>query len=216
MAGSTARKLKLIAGLLGVVLAGYVVGTAIDRARLPGVDLDQTSNLVDLRTGSDAPATGNANARVTVVVFTDYQCAVCRIDHDGIAGTAAASAGVRFVFKEWAILGSASRRAARVALAAGYQGRYLQARDALMRVKVSDQEFMASGLGSAGVDLARLERDLARFGGAIDRELARTSSQAFSLGLAGTPAYLIGRRLVIGRLTKSKLERLIARAESAP
>jgi protein-disulfide isomerase len=215
MAGSTARKLKLIAALLGVVLAGYVVGTAIDRVRLPGVDLDETPVLAELRAGSGAPATGNADARVTVVVFTDYQCGVCRIDHDGIARIAAGRPDLRFVFKEWAILGPASRRAARVALAAGYQGRYLEARDALMRVSVSDQNAMASALYGAGVDLPRLSSDLVGHGGEIDRELARTSRQAFSLGLAGTPAYLIGRRLVIGRLTESKLERLIARAESA-
>lgn len=205
MVWSAARKLKLIGAILGVVLAGYLAGAAIDWARLPGIDLDANSVVAELE--------GDRRAGVTVVVFTDYQCAVCRIDHAGVERMAAARPDVHFVFKEWAILGPASRRAARVALAATYQERYPEARDALMRVSVADQGTMSAALVRAGVDLTRLSQDLVRHGGEIDRELARTSRQAFSLGLRGTPAYLIGRRLVVGRLSESKLQRLIARAE---
>jgi protein-disulfide isomerase len=61
------------------------------------------------------------------------------------------------------------------------------------------------------VDWPRLQRDLGRQARAIDAELARTSRQAFALGLPGTPAYLVGDRLVVGRLPASKLRRLLAR-----
>ena len=206
MVWSAAQKLKLIGAILGVVVAGYLVGTSLDWARLPGVDLDPSSTVAELH--------ASRSAAVTVVMFTDYQCAVCRIDHDGIGRVALARPDVQFVFNEWAILGPASRRPARLALAARYQGRYLEARDVLMRVSVSDQNVMASALAEAGVNLTALSQDLRRYGSEIDRELARTSRQAFSLGLAGTPAYLVGHRLVVGRLAENKLERLIARAEN--
>ena len=214
MVETLAGKMKLIGALLGVVLAGTLVGSAIDWARLPGVDLDASPVLAELRADRASPAAGPRDASVTIMVFTDYQCGVCRIDHRGLREMATERPDLRFVYKEWAILGLASRRAARVALAAAYQGRYAAARDVLMRVNVADADAMAQGLAGAGVELNRLARDLEKYGADIDRELARTSRQAFALGLAGTPAYLVGRRLVIGRLGESKLRRLIARAEA--
>ena len=189
-------------------------GSAEYRVRLPGVDLAPSVVVTELSGDRIAPQPARGNAAVTIVVFTDYQCAVCRIDHPGFARLAAGRPDVNLVYKEWAILGPASRRAARVALAADYQGRYQAARDTLMRVNVADQSAVARALVVAGLDLDRLARDLATHSGAIDRELARTSRQAFALGLSGTPAYLIGRRLVLGRLDESKLERLIARARA--
>lgn len=201
---------------MGVVLAGYATGAAIDWMRLPGVTLDPTPILAELRADRAAPMAGRANGKVAVVVFTDYQCPVCRIDHRDMERVIKSDPDARFIFKEWAILGPASREAARVALAAAYQGRYLEVRDALMRTPgpLSSQRIEQAVIG-AGADWQRLQQDLTAHGRDIDAELARTSRQAFSLSLPGTPAYLIGNRLVVGRLSESKLRRLIARESSA-
>ncbi|HEV2567598.1 thioredoxin domain-containing protein [Sphingomonas sp.] len=213
MAEHAIRRLKLIGALLAVVLAGYAVGSLLDRARLPGVDLDASSVVEQLHADHTAPATGSPQAAVQVVVFTDYRCGVCRIDHAGVKQVAIARPDVRFVFKEWAALGPTSRLAAETALASAYQGRYQAARDALMRAPLFDGASVQRALATAGLDLIWLEADLRRHRREIDRELALASRQAFSLGLPGTPAYLVGRRLVVGRLERGKLERLIARAE---
>jgi len=192
----------LILGLLAVVLAGFAVGSVNDALRLPGTDIALSPPVQEALADRASPSAGPANAPVTVLIFTDYRCAVCRRDHDDVARVIAAHPNVRFVFKEWAVLGSASREAARIALAARYQGRYLQTRDQLMRSIAVE------------ADWPRLSRDLERHRGAIDAELARTGRQAFALGLPGTPAYLIGRRLVIGGLSERQLRRLIGRAAS--
>ena len=86
--GSTA-KLRLIGVLMAVVLAGYAVGALLDQLRLPGVELDETPSLRALRADDAAPQSGSEGALVTVVVFTDYQCPFCRIDHRGLAAVAA-------------------------------------------------------------------------------------------------------------------------------
>jgi protein-disulfide isomerase len=208
-----ASKLRLIGLILAVVLAGYAVGLAIDWLRVPGIALDETPALQELRKGEGAPSSGPRDAAVTVVVITDYQCAVCRLDQPGLAELVGTEPEARFVFKEWAILGPPSREAARVALASAYQGHYQAVRDALMRtLPPLTPERVRQAAISAGADGERLDRDLARHRAAIDAELARTSRQAFGLGLPGTPAYLVGNRLVIGRLTESKLRQLIAQA----
>ena len=206
-------KLRLVALIMAVVLAGYGVGTVLDRLRLPGIQLDDTPSLRELRVGAEAPSEGEAQAPVTVVVFTDYQCGVCRIDHRGLQEVIASEPRARFVFKEWAILGSASREAARVALASAYQGRYPAVRDALMRAPVPlSSERIRQAAIAAGADWEQLEHDLARHSALIDGELGRASREAFGLGLGGTPAYLVGNRLILGRLPERQLRRLIDRA----
>lgn len=202
----TMSKLKLIAAMMAVVLAGYAVGAGIDRLRVPGVKLDRTASLDAIISGQGAPSTGPANAATTIVVFTDYQCGVCRIDHAGLARIVAARRDVRVVFKEWAVLGPVSRTAARATLAANYQGRYLAMRDAMMSRNPADVRGAAV---AAGLDWPRLQRDLIAHRGAIETELTRTGWQAYGMGLPGTPAYLIGNRLVIGRLPEAKLRRMI-------
>lgn len=198
-------RLRLLAAMLGVVLLGFAVGTAIDAVRLPGVDIAVTSTVRDLWADRSAPSVGRADAPVTVVIFTDYRCAICRRDHAGVAQVIASEPRARFVFKEWAILSAASKKAARTALAAAYQDRYLAVRDALMR---------GDAVEGVGVDPVRLQHDLERQGSAIEAELARTGRQAFALGLPGTPAYLVGQRLVVGGLSERQLRRLIARADA--
>lgn len=195
-----AARLRLILGLLAVVLSGFVVGSAIDALRLPGTDIALSPTVRDALADHASPSVGPVRAPVTVLIFTDYRCAVCRRDHDDVARVIASRPDVRFVFKEWAVLGSVSREAARIALAAAHQGRYLRVRDQLMRSATVEG------------DWPRLRRDLARHRGDIDAELARTGRQAFALGLPGTPAYLIERRLVIGGLSERQLRRLIERA----
>lgn len=195
------KKLRLVAAILGIVLLGFAVGSALDAIRLPGVDIAQTDAVAQLQTDTSAPSVGPEGAPVTVIIFTDYRCAVCRRDHDGISEVIASEPQTRFVMKEWAVLGPQSKQMARLALAAHHQGQYLTVRDALMRGD------------TLALEKAALHRSEQQYRAAIDAELARTSRQAFALGLPGTPAYLIGERLVVGSLSKRQLRRLIARAK---
>ncbi len=182
---------------------------------LPGIDLERSPTLEALWADTGSPQLGPDDRTVRIHVFTDYQCGVCKADHDQI-DRAARSDTARFIFKEWAILGPASTLAARAALAARYQGRYVLMRDELMRGPgPPNRAKIAIAARRAGVDLARLQSDLISHRQDIDRELARVSRQAFSLGLRGTPAYLIGRRLVVGSISASQLKRLIAHEAEA-
>src|SRR5688500_13408532 len=79
-----------------------------------------------------SPRLGAAAPEVTVVVFTDYRCGVCRATDPALARLLARDPGVQVVFKDWPIRGDASRDAARAALAPPRQGRYLALHRALM------------------------------------------------------------------------------------
>lgn len=167
--------------------------------------------LSEIRSDIASPSIGSRSMdRPLIAVFTDYQCAICRADHQAVMQVAKSNPGMRFVFKEWAILGDRSLIAARLALAARYQGRYIELRDALMdRGVAKDMIGFEAMARSAGVDWNVLLRDLDVHAGEIDAELARVSRQSAGLGLRGTPAYLVGNKLIEGRLTHRQLARLI-------
>ena len=65
---------------------------------------------------------------------------------------------------------------------------------------------------AAGVDWPRLVSDRADHAVAIETQLRRHALQAWSLGLQGTPGYLVGPFLIAGGLDSHALERAVGRA----
>jgi len=63
------------------------------------------------------PVGGNAKGDVTVVEFFDYQCGYCKMSQDGIDKLLKGDKNVRFVYKEFPILGPMSVTAAKAAFA---------------------------------------------------------------------------------------------------
>lgn len=163
-----------------------------------------------------SPAVGNPAADVTIVVFTDYRCPICRGTDPALAAALHADPHLLVIYKDWPIFGEASRYAARVALAAQRQGLYGAAHDALMTTRRPlDRAAVRDVVTAAGVDWPRVEADLAANGDEIDAQLKRHAFQAWSLGIEGTPAYLIGPNLYRGGLGGPALRRAIVRAREA-
>ena len=167
-------------------------------------------------TDPGSPRAGPAGADVTIVVFTDYQCPICKATDPALARRLAADPKVAVIYKDWPIRGPMSELAARTALAAQRQGRYRPVHDALMAARGAlTPDRIAAIAAEAGADPARLASDLARDARPIDAQLARHRLQAFSLGLAGTPAYLVGPYLIEGGLDDRRLTHAVKRARRA-
>ncbi len=155
-----------------------------------------------------APAVGPADAAVTIVEFFDYQCPYCRVVSAYLADIQAKDPRVRVVYKEWPILGAASGQAARAALAAARQGRYAQFHKALMRTRgVPTEELFRHTAAEAGIDPDRLPRDMKTE--EIATALRRNDRLAKQLGFTGVPAFVVGRTIVQGAISRSELEQLI-------
>ena len=165
------------------------------------------ANVRDLRAEivgqAGVPAEGDASASVTVVEFFDYGCGYCkrslgccescggsrRRGGDAVR-TALDQPGVRVELREYPILGEGSARAARLALAADLQGRYLDAHMALMeRPGNLQDESLPDELASAlGLDAKRLRADMAS--PEVEGRIAANRRLAGRLGVTGTPAFL--------------------------
>ena len=162
----------------------------------------------------DVPVLGNPKGDVTIVEFFDYQCPYCRKLHPDLMRLMAEDGKIRLVLKDWPILTQHSQVAARLALAARYQGRYAETHAALMETSGRlDQEKIRAAAVNAGLDLEKVDADVKTRGAEIEAVLARNAVQADALHLTGTPGLLIGPFKVPG-LGYDDLKKVVAEARA--
>jgi protein-disulfide isomerase len=203
---------------LGLLGAGAVMlGLQIAPGSALGQDNDETvlTEALVLR-DPDIPVAGNADGDVTIVEYFDYQCPYCRKIEPELRQVVQDDGKVRLVLKDWPILGPISVTAARMALATKYQDKFVQSHDALIGInsKLTEPRIREL-LAGAGIDVDRLNRDLATYANAIDAILARNSDQASAFGFRGTPSFIVGKFRVPGILTMAQFDQVIADARKA-
>jgi protein-disulfide isomerase len=158
-------------------------------------------------------ALGSAHADVTIVEYFDYNCPFCKKLAPDFQTLVATDHEVAVIYKDWPIFGGVSVYAARSALAAQWQGKYLVAHDALMGApRLGQNEQVDAALQRAGIDMTALKSDLASHGAAIDALLARNHAEAVALKLPGTPGIVVGRMLVPGITNLKDLESVVSYA----
>lgn len=166
----------------------------------------------------DQPEVAMAGARhpdVTMVEYFDYNCGYCKKLIPILRVLLAEDPKLAIVYKDWPIFGGSSVYAARCAVAAQWQGKYLIAHDALMKAsRVSEDAQVDAILGGAGVDVVRLQRDLKTYASKIAAILLRNDSEAKALELQGTPGIMIGRQLMPGGAELPVFRQLIAAARA--
>ena len=164
----------------------------------------------------EIPVAGNAAGDITIVEYFDYQCPYCRKLEPELRQVVHDDGKVRLVLKDWPILGPVSVTAARMALASKYQDKFIQAHDALIGVNSKLTEArIRELLAAAGIDVDRLDRDLAANATAIDAILARNNDQATAFDFRGTPSFIVGKFRVPGVLTMAQFGQAIADARKA-
>lgn len=160
-----------------------------------------------------APKLAPEGYDVTIISYSDYQCPFCRKIHPEFERLAQEDGKVRIVYRDWPIFGPASEEAARMAIASQWQGKHRQFNDALMRTDGKlDSDKIRAAANSAGIDLARLERDMEIREDDIDAVLRRTAMQAAQMGLQGTPAMLVGPYMIPGAVDYAGLTRAVEEA----
>ena len=160
-----------------------------------------------------SPISGDAEGDVTVVEFFDYRCPYCKRALGPVTELLAADDRVRVVWKEFPILGPVSHFAARAAMGADKQGRYHEFHVAVMGAEEELTEEVVIDLASGlGLDVERLRQDMAD--PAIADYLNETTRLARTLGINGTPAFVIGDTLVPGVIDGASLKALVAQVRS--
>lgn len=195
--GGTASLFRGTSGTPGPQVSPTVSNAPID-----------TSKLED---GED-PVLGNANAKVTIVEFSDFQCPYCRSFYNDSFGlikkTYIDTGKVRLVFRDFPLtqIHPASRPSALAGACAEEQGKFWQFHDAMFAQQdkkdpsggtvsfgVSDIKSWMNGIG---LDMATFNRclDSQKYAGEVDRDIA----DGTALGVSGTPSFFINGTLLVG------------------
>jgi protein-disulfide isomerase len=138
----------------------------------------------------------NPGGRFTVVEFFDYRCGYCKVAAPEVVKIINENPDVRFVFKEFPIFHGASDLAAEVALTSAGKAKGVELYAAFMADKTLDEAAVARHLLAAGID-----PDGAKQAGEapeIQKQLADTAALATKLGIEGTPAFIVGERMIPG------------------
>jgi protein-disulfide isomerase len=149
---------------------------------------------------------GDSNAPITIIEFSDFQCPYC--------GRFAADAGhqideqyveaglVRFGYQHFAFLGPESQKAAEASECAAEQGAFWPYHDLLFGRLTGENRgsLTAAGLRqyAAEVGLDTEAFDVCMNSGKYASVVTTETSSAQSLGVTGTPAFLVNGRPLVG------------------
>ncbi len=158
----------------------------------------------------DDPIAGNPNGDITLVEFFDYRCPYCKQVHKTVQKLIKEDGNLKYVFKEFPILGPASTFAARAALAARPQSKYVAFSNALMEAKGSYSKGQVFGIAKeVGIDVDLLKKEMKDNLEAIDKVIDRNIRLAQKLNITGTPAFIVGGNVIRGAVSYDTLKRVI-------
>jgi len=164
----------------------------------------------------DAPIIGNAKGNVTIVEFFDYRCGYCKQVFTTVQELLKSDDNIRYVFKEFPILGPDSVFASRVALALWRmdKSKYYAFHTAMILNKGALPESRVLSLASSlGIDAIALRS--AAEAPEINKILARNFKLAEALNINGTPAFVIGDELIPGAADLATLRQKINQARGS-
>jgi protein-disulfide isomerase len=204
--------LRLIALLAAVLVQGCAPRT--EQSQEPQRVSSQLLAAITAQT--QMTVAGAQQPDVRIVEYMDYNCSYCRALAPDLHQLLRVDPHLQIVYKDWPILGDTSIYAARSALAASWQGKYLTAHDALIgSTRGLDQTADVDAvLGAAGLDLTRLAADRDRHAQEIDAVLTRSEQETHTAGIKGTPALVVGRQLIARSVSLPELQSLIAEARA--
>jgi protein-disulfide isomerase len=155
---------------------------------------------------------GNAEGDITVVEFTDYRCGYCRKAHAEVADLVESDGSIRFIVKEFPILGEASLISARFAIAVlqiGGDAAYAAAHDALITLRGEPTPIALAGIaGDLGLDadavLAAMDSP------EVTAVIAANHDLGTRLGINGTPTFVINGTMLRGYVPLDGMRQIVA------
>lgn len=186
-----------------------------DVARQQQASVAIESNSDALFASSHDITVGNPNGDVTIVEFFDYNCGYCKRAMDDMDQILASDGNVRFVLKELPILGEASAQAHRVsdAFRKIAPEKYLDFHRALLSSEGRADDASAVAVAQTfGVSEEQIRKMMAE--NPSDEAVREAYQLAASLGINGTPSYVVGKEAIFGALGADVLQEKVANVRS--
>ena len=155
---------------------------------------------------------GNKDGDITIVEFMDYRCSYCKKANAEIAELVKSDGNIRFILKEYPILGEQSDLAARFAIAVhqvGGDAAYMAAHETLMVMRA---DITVAALDKISVDLGL---DPAAINARMQTpEVAAVITANRALGdimrVNGTPTFVVQKTLLRGYVPLDGMRQIVA------
>ncbi|MBD1205724.1 MAG: DsbA family protein [Rhodobacteraceae bacterium] len=160
---------------------------------------------------------GNPDGDITVVEFIDYRCGYCRKAWQEVDELVAADGNIRFVLKEFPILGEQSVLSSRFAIAVlqlhGSEA-YKAAHDALLSMRAdASPEALARVAEEMGLEpqpiLERMNAD------EVTKVIEDNHRLAQTMEISGTPTFIVGGTMVRGYVPLEAMQQIVAEQREA-
>ena len=145
-----------------------------------------------------SPVMGQADAPVTMVEFTDYQCPFCRRYSNGtfpqIIKDYVKTGKVRYVVRQFPLkaIHPKAVKASEASLCAGDQGKYWEMHDRIFqKTKAFEQKEWVRHAEALGLDMGSFKDCLEN--GKKTQKVNRDLKEGTALGMRGTPGFFFGR-----------------------
>lgn len=156
-----------------------------------------TAPKVDIATGDLEPR-GPANAPITLIAFSDYECPYCKRAETTVEEVLKAYPDkIRYYHRDFPLDFHANARpAAMAARCANEQGKFWAYRTALFASAELSADRLKAIADETGLDRTKFDECLAsdKFAAAIDKDMA----DAATVGVNGTPAFFVNGRMLSG------------------
>lgn len=202
--------------VIAIVAVLAVLGRSADRPAEPaggtaagGSGGGQTENPfagLARRAPADPLALGEPDAPVVILEYADFQCPFCgrhaRETEPKLIKDYVDKGLVRIEWRDLPYLGAESNDAAAAARAAAAQGKFWEfhhavyAKERRVNSGSLNENALRDIAGGIGLDLARFDAD--RASDTIGTALLRDRQEATSMGITGTPAFIVGDTPIVG------------------
>jgi protein-disulfide isomerase len=159
---------------------------------------------------------GNPQGKTTIVEFFDYNCGYCKRAVEDMTALTSADPDLRFVLKEFPILGPDSQKASLVSMAFHklMPEKYAEFHGQLLGSQGRAGEAQAIKIAvSLGADEAKLRE--AMKDPSIQQIFDQTYELANKLAITGTPSYVVGSEVIFGAQGLEVLNQKVAEAKAA-
>lgn len=159
---------------------------------------------------ADAPTLGPADAPITLVEFTDYQCPYCQAAQQYVDRVMSTYAGkVRLVYQEFPLdFHGQAKPAGMAARCAGEQGKFWEMHTGLLRTPgtLDDADLKARAIG-LGLDSSKFSTCVAS--GKYNDVIQKAIDNGRAVGVNGTPTFFLNGRSFSGAQPFDVFERMI-------
>ena len=170
-----------------------------------------SENLDEILSTEHSWVGGNPDGDITVIEFMDYRCTYCRRANPEVEELIASDGNIRFIIREFPILGPQSELASRFAIAVRQihgDDAYKDAHDALMALQTDIDEAALSRLAEGlALDPAPILGQMQA--PEVTEVIEANYALGETLGISGTPTFVMGGVLVRGYVPLNGMQSIV-------